>query len=89
MTSPRSGRPVANQFVIETPHGEYFQSYNSIVAFKPRSGDDRIVFGSDWNYSRTTSKYLHLFLISHGINLTSEQKKRAVQEGEIVVDESL
>ena len=85
LTSPRSGKPVANQFIIEAPEGEYLQSYQSIVAFKPRSGDDRIVFGKDWDYSNTTRKYLHQFLLSHGINLTTEQKRKAVKRGEIKV----
>jgi hypothetical protein len=33
MTSSRSGRPVANQFIIYTIEGEYFQSYDSVIAF--------------------------------------------------------
>jgi hypothetical protein len=85
LESPRSGKPVANQFVIRAPEGEYFQSYQSIVAFKPRTLDDRIVFGKDWDYSNTTRKYLHQFMLSHGINMTTEEKRKAVASGEIKV----
>jgi hypothetical protein len=57
----RSGRDVPNQFVIETKDGEYFQSYRTLIAFRPRSG--RIKLSEDsWDYSRTTLKYLCQFL---------------------------
>lgn len=35
MVSESSGREVANQFLIQTDKGLYFQSYNSVIAFKP------------------------------------------------------
>ena len=35
MCSPRTGNPVANQFKIYTKKGVYFQSYSTIIAFKP------------------------------------------------------
>jgi len=35
-----SGNNVPNQFVISTPKGSYFQSYQSIIAFKPGEGID-------------------------------------------------
>jgi hypothetical protein len=31
MTSSRSGNPVANQFIIYTAEGDYFQSYDSVI----------------------------------------------------------
>jgi len=31
MCSPRTGNPVANQFVIMTKKGIYFQSYETII----------------------------------------------------------
>ena len=61
MTSSRSGNPVANQFIIYTAEGRYFQSYNSIIALRDNNGkitlDDYY-----WDYSRTTSKYRNEFL---------------------------
>tara|TARA_R100000655_G_C2925550_1_gene183069 strand:+ start:371 stop:652 length:282 start_codon:yes stop_codon:yes gene_type:complete len=57
MTSSKSGQPVANQFIIYTNKGTYFQSYNSIIAHK-RAKDGQIFLDECyWDYSRTTSKY--------------------------------
>lgn len=65
MDSPRSSRPVANQFIIHTPQGIYFQSYQTICAFKRRSDGKVFLDETGWNYSRTTSKYLHEFLLKY------------------------
>ena len=39
MTSPR-GNKIANQFIIETENGRYFQSYQSIIALIPRNNGE-------------------------------------------------
>lgn len=64
----RTGRAVANQFTIDTRKGQYFQSYDSIIAFKPNIGigeeqhkKTRIDVNT-WDYSRTTMRYLCQFL---------------------------
>lgn len=51
-----------NQFEIKTKEGTYFQSYNSIIAFKPN--DNRRIQLDEyyWDYSRTTGKYRNQFL---------------------------
>ena len=76
MTSNRSGGPVANQFVIYTNYGTYFQSYDSIIALRDNNGkitlDDYY-----WNYSRTTSKYRNEFL---GEKITDTRVK--IESGE-------
>ena len=66
----RKGNDVPNQFEIETETGRMFQSYRSMIA----SIDNGIVTLDEyyWNYSRTTSKYLSMFLNSS----TMETKKR-------------
>jgi hypothetical protein len=52
-----------NQFIIETDDGFYFQSYKSIIAFKPFNSNDKIKLDRCyWNYSKTTAKYRNLFL---------------------------
>ena len=61
MTSPRSGRPIANQFIIYTSEGRYFQSYDSVIAFKDNKGNVTLDL-DDWDYSRTTGKYRNEFL---------------------------
>ena len=76
MTSPRTGRPVANQFEIFTDKGVYFQSYRSIIAFKPYGGKTQLD-EYYWDYSRTTSRYRGEFL---GEN-TNETRRR-IKEGE-------
>ena len=60
MKSPRTGRAIANQFIIRIGNTTYFQSYDSIIARKTRAGitlDKRY-----WDYSTTTGKYRNMFL---------------------------
>jgi hypothetical protein len=55
------GREVANQFEIFANDGMYFQSYTSVIAFRPFSG--KVVLDvNKWDYSKTTGKYRNLFL---------------------------
>jgi hypothetical protein len=56
------GNLVANQFIITTSEGEYFQSYNSLIVFVPNNGDKTQLDEKYWNYSNTTGKYRNLFL---------------------------
>ena len=51
-----------NHFEVYTDEGVYFQSYDSVVAFKPNSSEEKIRVGVDWDYSRTTMKYVGQFL---------------------------
>ena len=60
MKSP-SGNMVPNQFIISTSEGSYFQSYATTVAFIPHNGKIQLDKEA-WDYSRTTSKYLSIFL---------------------------
>ncbi|WBC28545.1 hypothetical protein TPMD03_7 [Thiohalocapsa phage LS06-2018-MD03] len=50
-----------NHVVVTTKKGRYFQSYSSVVCFKPFSGD-KFYLGNRWDYSKTTVKYLGQFL---------------------------
>lgn len=81
----RTGREVANQFIIHGKHygqiGKFFQSYNTVIAFKPSNGssitiDNYVVK----NPSKTTLKYLSQFL-GHGI---AETRKR-INSGEYIL----
>jgi len=92
MSSPKSHNPVANQFIITTEDGRYFQSYNSIIAFVPKKVslydetceqpiDTRIQLDKHyWDYSRTTGKYRNKFL---GENTAETRKK--INSGEYVL----
>lgn len=62
MVSDRSGREVANQFMVYTDEGVYFQSYDSVIAFMPRNGGKTQLDEYTWDYSRTTGKYRNNFL---------------------------
>ena len=77
MTSKTSFNPVANQFIIETPKGDYFQSYRSIIAFKSKK-EGLILDEYFWNYSRTTSKYRNQFT-----GLTTKETEKAIKDKEI------
>jgi hypothetical protein len=73
MTSPKTSNPVSNQFIIYTPKGRYFQSYNSIIAFIPNNRNHKTQLDEYyWDYSRTTSKYRNEFLNEN----TQETKKK-------------
>lgn len=59
MNSPRSGAPVANQFIIRIGSALWFQSYNSLIA-KYENG----VLTVDQDYfafSVTTNRYMRQF----------------------------
>jgi len=55
-----------NQNIIITADNQVLQSYNSIVAI--RYADGSVEIGKDWEYSRTTMKYVGQFLNSNAAN---------------------
>lgn len=77
LLSDRSGRSVANQFVIKTSKGVFFQSYDTVIAKIDKEGkvtlgidngyySKSINLGFGLAYSRTTYKYLCKFLREYG-----------------------
>ena len=77
MESPRSGRPVANQFIIYTNKGSYFQSYKTIIAFRERHTGKTFLDSNYWDYSRTTSRYRNEFL-----NETTKETRQRIKDKE-------
>ena len=75
MTSNSSGREVPNQFIIYTPEGEYFQSYNTIIA--ARISGKRYLDTGKWDYSTTTGKYRNQFL-----GETKKETQKKIDSGE-------
>lgn len=81
----RTGKPVANQFIIygvddDGVQTETFQSYDSLIARVSivEAPDDLIELDRKyWDYSRTTSKYLGQFL-----GLPMAEIRKAVKAGE-------
>jgi len=78
MLSP-NGKEVPNQFRIITEDGAYFQSYSSVIAYKPHSGP--IVLDLEkWDFSHTTGKYRNLFL-----RMDKKQTEQAIKDGRIIL----
>lgn len=80
----KSGRAVANQFVIKDDNRKVFQSYDSaIVEVKWHNDFCEVNIGCDWDYSRTTSKYFKIFLMDE-VGFTDkevEQIKKELRKG--------
>ena len=79
MESPRTGRPVANQFVISDDHRIIFQSYDSMIV-DIDFGKSTVTFGKDWNYSVTTSKYRNEFLKMYLPQLADTKKLKMLEQ---------
>lgn len=82
MKSKTSGKPIANQFLIEMKQGEtltrVFQSYNSCIAMVVYENEQKRVFldGRYWDHSPTTSKWRNVFL-----NETTKETQKKINEG--------
>lgn len=84
--SERTGKAIPNQFIITDGKTTTFKSYNSIIAEQRGQGggyDDIIIFGKDYNYSMSTSKYLNQFLEMLGYTEIADKKNRekAIEKG--------
>jgi len=84
----RTGKKVANQFIIEDEgrgaNGNFktkgvFQSYDSVIAIKTVWEDETRVELDEryWNYSTTTSKYRNQFL-----GETTKETEAKIKSGE-------
>ncbi len=79
MISQRSGRPIANQFIIVDDQGNtYFQSYKTIMVKKPKEG--KVYLSHLWDFSRTTSKYRNQFL-----GETKRETEAKIKSGEYIL----
>ena len=79
MESARSGRPVANQFVIVDDNKLVFQSYDSMIVTIDKV-TSTITFGQDCNYSATTSKYRNQFLDMYFPKLADTKRLKMMEE---------
>ena len=87
----RTGREIANQFIIEDEGNgslgnfkkrEIFQSYKSVIAVKIE-WDDKTEVKLDskyWNYSVTTGKYRNQFL-----GETKKETEAKIKSGEYIL----
>lgn len=69
---------VKNQFIITTNEGRYFQSYNSIIAFK--CNGKVYLDAANWDYSNTTGKYRNMFL-----HETKKETESKIKSGEYIL----
>ena len=90
-----NGNVIPNQFIIYEDNGDItFQSYDSIIC-QIRDGalgyEKVVVFGSDWNYSTTTRKYINKFLVDNGLSIlaTTKDIKEALERGHARKDEAI
>jgi hypothetical protein len=81
MESTRTGRPVANQFVIidDNANKMTFQSYNSMIV-EIDWQNSIVTFGKDWNYSVTTSKYRNEFLAMYLPQIANTKKLKTLAQ---------
>jgi hypothetical protein len=90
-----NGNKVANQFVLHEANGDIsLQSYDSLVCQirKGSLGFDRVVaFGRDWDYSRTTVKYVNKFLTDNGLDVLAGTKniREGIERGHARYDEAI
>jgi hypothetical protein len=95
MTSTRTGRPVANQYIIEDDQDrEVFQSYRTVVAIKDYADGGKITLDTRaLDYSVTTSRYLYAFLAERStvFDINANERgsrvlvKRAIADGRLAV----
>ena len=76
-----------NQLIIKDDFNNkhYLQSYDSTVVL---IDFDRLIliFGRDYNYSRTTSKYVMQFLHKYNINIATMQDLKKYIDKEFFID---
>lgn len=74
-----------NQYLIRTGVGCYFQSYNTMIACADRQGN--ITLDADnWDYSKTTLKYLRVFLdLMRSPAIYSKDVRQAISNGTIAL----
>lgn len=72
------GNDVPNQFIISDDETgtEWFQSYDSVIAkrYQDLTGIKTVLDEQYWNYSRTTSRYLAIFLCETGKDIKAKVK---------------
>lgn len=78
MESPRTGKAVANQVIVDTMFMKAFYSYGTCIV---ESRDGKIYLDETyWNYSKTTSKYRSQFL-----GETTKETQAKIDSGEYVL----
>lgn len=73
-----------NQLLLHIDEKTYLQSYKSVVACKS-DGEIPILY-KDWDYSRTTMKYVNKFLSDvFNKHITKKDIDKMMKEGKIII----
>lgn len=78
LQSPRSGNPVANQFLISTDKYNIFKSYETIIAKQDKDTNKITLDKKSWDYSATTLRYLKVFL---GTSKSKKELEEDIKQG--------
>lgn len=88
MKSERTGKAVANQFLIRDRGCIWFQSYKSIIGII--TPDNILLLDKNkWDYSRTTAKYRNAFVATYYSSKYASRDgiKAGIAEGKIIMTE--
>ena len=86
MTSVKTGKAVANQFLIRDKGYIWFQSYKSIIGIV--TPDNILLLDKDkWDYSVTTAKYRNAFVATYFDSKYASRDgiKEGVENGKIIM----
>ena len=73
-----------NQLLLHIDGKTYLQSYDSVVACKS-DGEIPILY-KDWDYSRTTMKYVNKFLSDvFNKHITKKDIDKMLKEGKVII----
>jgi hypothetical protein len=79
LVSPRSSRPVANQFDLVHENGISFQSYETLIAVRMNG----FLYLTDaHDYSKTTSKYA-----TEWTGYTTKERREGLESGKFILIE--
>ena len=75
-----SGNNIANQFIITTENSYIFQSYSTTMAIYDEGNCNLFLNNDIGNYSKTTAKYLKIFLKNLGIEYSRKNIEKQINE---------
>jgi hypothetical protein len=79
-----NGNYSPNQYLIRTPKGMYFQSYDSVVC---KYDGKNVIVSNYWDYSKTTLKHLYIFLRGIGYSdlCKTTKMRKAIKDGNVIL----
>lgn len=77
LSSPRSYRPVANQYNLTMKNGRAFQSYDSLIAVRYNG---KLYLTDYHDYSNTTSKYA-----TEWTGYTTQERRQGLKDGRFIL----